>query len=196
MLHVLGNCTVSCTYFIFIFFSPETETWRHQWNDFWWSLCYYDDGIILNLHRIDIQWIFFGPIWTVRALCLWMSWSFLQVGTCLYDWSIWREPKIFLFSLSVLLTFISLLCRDASTAGLVKVRATYPFGVDPKWHGTRSELPFLNSLKMKMSILLGVAQMNLGIILSYFNAKFSGNGLNIRWVTTVEFVEYLAKCLS
>ncbi|XWS14512.1 hypothetical protein CRYUN_Cryun35bG0016100 [Craigia yunnanensis] len=42
-------------------------------------------------------------------------------------------------------------CSDASIAGLVKVRATYPFGVDPKWHGTRSELPFLNSLKMKMN---------------------------------------------
>ncbi|GLT92048.1 hypothetical protein SLE2022_099070 [Rubroshorea leprosula] len=72
-----------------------------------------------------------------------------------------------------------LTCRDASTAGLVKVRPTYPFGVDPKWHGTRSELPFLNSLKMKMSILLGVAQMNLGIILSYFNAKFFQNEINI-----------------
>ncbi|XP_031269107.1 V-type proton ATPase subunit a3-like [Pistacia vera] len=71
-------------------------------------------------------------------------------------------------------------CRDASTTGLIKVRATYPFGVDPKWHGTRSELPFLNSLKMKMSILLGVAQMNLGIVLSYFNAKFFGNDVNIR----------------
>lgn len=70
-------------------------------------------------------------------------------------------------------------CSDAPTAGLIKVRATYPFGVDPKWHGTRSELPFLNSLKMKMSILLGVAQMNLGIIMSYFNAKFFGNNLNI-----------------
>ncbi|KAJ4847030.1 V-type proton ATPase subunit a3 [Turnera subulata] len=72
-------------------------------------------------------------------------------------------------------------CRDATTAGLIKVRATYPFGVDPKWHGTRSELPFLNSLKMKMSILLGVAQMNLGIIMSYFNAKFFRDDLNIRY---------------
>lgn len=63
--------------------------------------------------------------------------------------------------------------------GLIRVRPTYPFGVDPKWHGSRSELPFLNSLKMKMSILLGVAQMNLGIILGYFNATFFGNNLNI-----------------
>ncbi|GAB2225112.1 hypothetical protein Droror1_Dr00005899 [Drosera rotundifolia] len=70
-------------------------------------------------------------------------------------------------------------CRDASTVGLIKVGDTYPFGVDPVWHGSRSELPFLNSLKMKMSILLGVAQMNLGIILSFFNAKFFRNSLNI-----------------
>ena len=33
---------------------------------------------------------------------------------------------------------------------------------------------------MKMSILLGVAQMNLGIILSYFNAWFFNNSLDIR----------------
>lgn len=69
-------------------------------------------------------------------------------------------------------------CSDSTTWGLIKVRATYPFGVDPAWHGTRSELPFLNSLKMKMSILLGVAQMNLGIILSYCNAKFFANSVN------------------
>ncbi|KAK7849792.1 v-type proton atpase subunit a3 [Quercus suber] len=68
---------------------------------------------------------------------------------------------------------------DSTTMGLIKVRPTYPFGVDPVWHGSRSELPFLNSLKMKMSILLGVAQMNLGIILSYCNAKFFRNGVNV-----------------
>ncbi|KAL1118008.1 hypothetical protein V6Z11_D01G003500 [Gossypium hirsutum] len=70
-------------------------------------------------------------------------------------------------------------CRDADSIGLIKVRDTYPFGVDPAWHGTRSELPFLNSLKMKMSILLGVAQMNLGILISYSNATFFGKSLNI-----------------
>ncbi|KAI3861598.1 hypothetical protein MKW98_000550 [Papaver atlanticum] len=69
-------------------------------------------------------------------------------------------------------------CSDTTTWGLIKVRDTYPFGVDPEWHGSRSELPFLNSLKMKMSILLGVAQMNLGIIMSYTNAKFFKNSVN------------------
>ncbi|XVF47095.1 hypothetical protein PTKIN_Ptkin03bG0081800 [Pterospermum kingtungense] len=72
-------------------------------------------------------------------------------------------------------------CSDAPTAGLVKFRDPYPFGVDPSWRGSRSELPFLNSLKMKMSILLGVAQMNLGIILSYFNARFFRSSLDIRY---------------
>lgn len=72
-------------------------------------------------------------------------------------------------------------CSDAHTAGLIKYRDPYPFGVDPRWRGSRSELPFLNSVKMKMSILLGVTQMNLGIMLSYFDAKFHGNSLDIRY---------------
>jgi V-type H+-transporting ATPase subunit a len=70
-------------------------------------------------------------------------------------------------------------CKDSTTMGLIKTRETYPFGLDPVWHGSRSELPFLNSLKMKMSILLGVAQMNLGIFISFFNALFFRNGVNV-----------------
>ncbi|KAJ6804670.1 V-type proton ATPase subunit a1 [Iris pallida] len=72
-------------------------------------------------------------------------------------------------------------CGNSHTAGLVKYKDPYSFGVDPSWRGSRSELPFLNSLKMKMSILLGVTQMNLGILLSYFDSKFHGNSLDIRY---------------
>ncbi|KAH7862108.1 hypothetical protein Vadar_000035 [Vaccinium darrowii] len=72
-------------------------------------------------------------------------------------------------------------CSDAYSVGLVKFQDAYPFGVDPSWRGSRSELPFLNSLKMKMSILLGVTQMNLGILLSYFNARFFHNSLDFRY---------------
>ncbi|XP_021738681.1 V-type proton ATPase subunit a3-like [Chenopodium quinoa] len=89
-------------------------------------------------------------------------------------------------------------CKDATTDGLIKVRDAYPFGLDPVWHGSRSELPFLNSLKMKMSILLGVAQMNLGIMMSFFNAKFFRSCVDIwfQFVPQMIFLNSLFGYLS
>eukprot|EP00475_Leptophrys_vorax_P011349 TRINITY_DN17861_c0_g1_i3.p1 TRINITY_DN17861_c0_g1~~TRINITY_DN17861_c0_g1_i3.p1 ORF type:complete len:781 (-),score=105.21 TRINITY_DN17861_c0_g1_i3:124-2148(-) len=79
-------------------------------------------------------------------------------------------------------------CGDAATSGLVKTGATYLFGVDPRWKGSRTELPFLNSLKMKMSIVFGVSHMFLGLALSLCNALFFNLPLNI-------WYEFIPQCL-
>lgn len=33
----------------------------------------------------------------------------------------------------------------------------YPFGIDPKWYVSYKQLNFMNSFKMKLSVLYGVA---------------------------------------
>lgn len=49
---------------------------------------------------------------------------------------------------------------------------TYPIGVDPVWHLGKNELTYLNSLKMKLSVIFGVLQMSLGICMKAFNASY------------------------
>ena len=46
----------------------------------------------------------------------------------------------------------------------------YPFGVDPSWYRSINEIAFINSLKMKVAVIYGVAHMTLGIFLKGTNA--------------------------
>mmetsp|Transcript_14644 Transcript_14644/g.46592 ORF Transcript_14644/g.46592 Transcript_14644/m.46592 type:complete len:765 (-) Transcript_14644:224-2518(-) len=83
-------------------------------------------------------------------------------------------------------------CPTATTTGLVMAEGAgpYPFGVDPVWHGTRTELPFINSVKMKMSIILGVSQMMLGIVMSFYNHRYFRDSLSV-WCEFVPQVLFL-----
>lgn len=50
-----------------------------------------------------------------------------------------------------------------------KKGCTYPFGIDSKWYSATNELSFVNSIKMKLSVIFGVFQMVFGIILKGMN---------------------------
>merc|ERR1712048_204618 len=51
----------------------------------------------------------------------------------------------------------------------------YPFGLDWAWAGASNELLFVNSLKMKLSVLFGVLQMDVGVLIRWSNALHQNN---------------------
>ena len=53
-----------------------------------------------------------------------------------------------------------------------KKGCTYPFGIDSKWYSSSNELSFINSIKMKLSVIFGVFQMIFGIVLKGLNDNY------------------------
>uniref|UniRef100_A0A8C7YG62 V-type proton ATPase subunit a n=1 Tax=Oryzias sinensis TaxID=183150 RepID=A0A8C7YG62_9TELE len=61
----------------------------------------------------------------------------------------------------------ALLTMDPNVSGVFN--GPYPFGIDPIWNMAVNRLSFLNSYKMKMSVIVGVIHMSFGVVLSVFN---------------------------
>ncbi|XP_032803352.1 V-type proton ATPase 116 kDa subunit a 2-like [Petromyzon marinus] len=79
-----------------------------------------------------------------------------------------------------------LLSLDPKVEGVFS--GPYPFGIDPIWNLAANRLTFLNSYKMKMSIILGMVHMTFGVILSVFNHRFFRRPLDIWLVFIPEMV--------
>ncbi|KAL8619231.1 hypothetical protein ACOMHN_050012 [Nucella lapillus] len=64
----------------------------------------------------------------------------------------------------------------------------YQYGLDPVWQPAKNKIGFLNSLKMKLAVIMGISQMLFGICLSLFNHLYFRKFLNI-------FVEFIPEVI-
>ncbi|NXF91220.1 VPP3 ATPase, partial [Eubucco bourcierii] len=85
----------------------------------------------------------FPSAWSVAAMANHSSWSSAYLAT---------HP---------------LLTLDPNVTGVFQ--GPYPFGIDPIWSLATNHLNFLNSFKMKMSVVLGIVHMGFGVVLGIFN---------------------------
>uniref|UniRef100_A0A8C3R8I4 V-type proton ATPase subunit a n=1 Tax=Cyanoderma ruficeps TaxID=181631 RepID=A0A8C3R8I4_9PASS len=85
----------------------------------------------------------FPSAWSVATMANHSSWSSAYLAT---------HPSLTL---------------DPNVTGVF--RGPYPFGIDPIWSLATNHLNFLNSFKMKMSVVLGIVHMGFGVILGVFN---------------------------
>jgi V-type H+-transporting ATPase subunit a len=63
-----------------------------------------------------------------------------------------------------------------------KENCNYKFGLDPVWYMSNNELGYINSLKMKLSVILGVFHMIIGIFLKGLNAIFEKDFVELIFV--------------
>uniref|UniRef100_UPI00359018C4 V-type proton ATPase 116 kDa subunit a 1-like isoform X6 n=1 Tax=Myxine glutinosa TaxID=7769 RepID=UPI00359018C4 len=84
----------------------------------------------------------------------------------------------------------SLLQLDPAVPGVFN--GPYPFGIDPIWHIATNRLNFLNSYKMKMSVILGIIHMVFGVMLSFFNHRF----FQKKWNIYLQFIPEMLFILS
>lgn len=77
--------------------------------------------------------------------------DFTSVGMYLFGPSCWELPAV------------------GSNTATLKPDCVYPVGIDPTWYMSTNEIAFVNSVKMKIALILGVLQMTLGIVLKGCN---------------------------
>ena len=67
---------------------------------------------------------------------------------------------------------------------------TYPFGIDHRWHHAENSMTFTNSLKMKLSLILGFFHMTLGSIISLLNSFYDRDMITFYLVSLPQFIAF------
>jgi V-type H+-transporting ATPase subunit a len=59
------------------------------------------------------------------------------------------------------------------------MECVYPFGVDPAWFLSPTLLTFTNNIKMKLSVILGVIHMSIGVVVKGANSVYFSKNLDL-----------------
>lgn len=70
------------------------------------------------------------------------------------------------------------------------VDRTYPFGIDPMWHHADNKTIFINSVKMKLSLIIGFMHMSLGSLISIWNAIYFKDKITLICVAIPQFIVF------
>ena len=122
-------------------------------------------GLILCLNNKDLSKTILKPILVARYFVLLLGFFSVFCGLLYNDF------------LSIPIYFKSCYPKKGKENDhLNKIEnCSYKFGIDPVWYISSNELMFINSFKMKLSVILGVSHMTLGILLKGLNAIFEKN---------------------
>ncbi|XP_073685438.1 V-type proton ATPase 116 kDa subunit a 2 isoform X2 [Garra rufa] len=150
----LGHGSVMTLFALWMVLTEKDHKRRRPGNEIWTT---FFDGryiiLMMGLFSIYTGLIYndcfskslniFGSAWSVKAMFTEQEWTndTLQKNT--------------------------LLTLDPNISGVFS--GPYPLGIDPIWNMAVNRLTFLNSYKMKMSVIIGVIHMSFGVVLSVFN---------------------------
>ena len=132
-----------------------------------------------------------GSVFLIFAIFLWMSEKHLRNHSLLKTFV---EIRYLLLLMGFFSLFWGLLYNDFmsiplelhmnscyTVSGKNVTRESnwvYGFGLDYRWYQSENMLDFMNSLKMKLAVIIGVTHMTLGIFLKALNARYFYNSLN------------------
>jgi V-type H+-transporting ATPase subunit a len=154
--------------------------------------------------------VMFGDVMHgVMLLCFatWLCWAERKPGSTL---EMFGAIRYLLLMMGLFATFCGLIYNDMTSIpltvfgnscynGIVEKEISlssqdcvYPFGLDPVWFVSKNELAFVNSLKMKTSVIMGVAQMALGVCMKGLNSLYFGSHVDFFF----EFIPQIVLLLS
>uniref|UniRef100_A0A3Q1I3I4 V-type proton ATPase subunit a n=1 Tax=Anabas testudineus TaxID=64144 RepID=A0A3Q1I3I4_ANATE len=136
-----------------------------------WMVLFENNRKLKNT-RNEIWNIFFEGRYIILLMGLFSVYTGLIYNDCFSKslnifGSGWNVKAMFSAKVATNISENRFLSLDPNVTGVFK--GPYPLGIDPIWNFANNRLTFLNSYKMKMSVILGIIHMSFGVILSAYN---------------------------